>query len=87
MSLGALEHLEVLLLLGVTGLTAEFLPSVSHSRLEGTLATDWACFLHPWIPLIPVMPCGIGADVMSSTPLILDASHIRAPGIVPSSGC
>jgi hypothetical protein len=61
------------LLLGVVGLTAEFAPKVCSGhwlRLEGTCATGPVEFLRAWVSLVPVT-FGVGADVVSSSPLIL----------------
>ena len=73
MDLVRLEHLGVELPLGVLGLAAEFTPKVClghQHRLEGTHATDQVESLVAWIPLVPVTS-SVGADVVSSSPLIL----------------
>jgi hypothetical protein len=44
-------------------------------------------FLHPWILLVLVTPCGVGTDIVSYSPLILSPGHARAPGSGSSSGC
>ena len=68
-----LESLGMELPLGVVGLAAELVPRVCSRhwpRLEETCATGWAEFLGAWVLLVPVTP-GVGADVVSSSPLIL----------------
>ena len=68
-----LEWLGVELPLSVVGLASELVPNVcSGHRLsvEGTCATGWAEFLGARVQLVPVTS-GVGADVMSSSPLIL----------------
>jgi hypothetical protein len=68
-----LECLGVELPLGVVRLAAEFIPKVSSGHQlgsEGTHTTGWAEFLGAWVLLVPVNP-GVGADVVSSSPLIL----------------
>ena len=68
-----LEHLGVELLLDVVGLAAELAHKVCSGhrlRPEGTYVTGWAEFLCAYVPLVPVTP-SVGADVMSSSPLIL----------------
>ena len=58
---------------GVVGLAAEFVPKVCsghYPRRAGSCATDQAEFLAAWVPLVPVTS-GVGADVVSSSPLIL----------------
>ena len=68
-----LEHLGVELPLGVVGLAVEFAPKVCSGhwpRPEGTCATGQVEFLGAWVLLVPVTP-GVGADVVSSSPLIL----------------
>jgi hypothetical protein len=59
--------------LGVVGLAAEFLSNVCSGhqlRQEGTCCTGQVEFLGACVPLVPVTP-GVGADVVSSSPLIL----------------
>jgi hypothetical protein len=71
--LGVLECLGLELLLGVVGLAVEFEPKdcIGHKlRLEGTCATGRVEFLVAWVLLVPVTS-RIGADVVSSSPLIL----------------
>jgi hypothetical protein len=71
--LGVLEYVEVELPLGVVGLAAEFLPEVCSGhqfRPEGTCATAPAESLGAWVLLVPVTS-GVGADVVSSSSLIL----------------
>jgi hypothetical protein len=73
MILGMSERLGVDLPLGVVGLAEEFAPkvcSVHQPRPEGTCATDWMEFLGAQILLVPVTS-SVGADVVSSSPLIL----------------
>lgn len=71
MILGILKHLGEEHPLGVVGLVVKFVSKVNRHRLEGTRATGRAGFLCPWIPLVPVIPCDIGTDVVSSSPLTL----------------
>ena len=69
-----LENLGVELLLGVVGLAVEFVPKVCLGhwpRQGGTHATGQLGFLHPWIPLVPVTPGGVGTDGVSSSHLVL----------------
>jgi hypothetical protein len=57
----------------VVGLDSEFIPKVCsghQSRPEITLATGQADFLGSWVLLAPVTS-DVGADVVSSLPLIL----------------
>ena len=71
--LDMLECLGVELRLNVVGLAAELASKVCSGhrpRLEGTFATDLAEFPGAWFPLVPVTS-GVGADVVSSSPLIL----------------
>ena len=73
MVLGVLERLGLELPLGVTRLAAEFVPKVCSGhqlRLEGSRATGQAVFLGTRVLLGPVTS-GVGADVVSSSPLIL----------------
>ena len=73
MVLGMLEHLQLELLLGFVGLAVELAPKVylgHQPRLKGSCATSRAEFLGAWVPLVPVTS-GVGADVVSSSPLIL----------------
>ena len=73
LSLGVLEHLGVEFPLGVVGLAAEFGPQVCSGyqlRLEGTCVIGRAEFLDSWAPLV-LVTSGVGADVVSSSPLIL----------------
>ena len=73
MVLGMLELLGVEFPLGVVGLAAEFTPKVCSGhqpRPEGTCATGQSEFLHVWVLLVAVTPT-VGADVVSSSPLIL----------------
>ena len=68
-----LERLGVELILGVVGLGAEFAPKVcsgNQTRPEGACAIGWVKFLGTWVSLVPVTS-GDGADVVSSSPLIL----------------
>lgn len=61
------------LLLGVVGLDVELAPKVCLShwlRQEGILATGQAHFLGAQV-LLPPVTSGVGADVVSSLPLIL----------------
>jgi hypothetical protein len=63
--------------LGVVGLVAEFESKVCSEhwpRPEGTCATGRAEFLGAWVPLVP-LTSGVGADVVSSSPLILSPFH------------
>jgi hypothetical protein len=57
--------------LGAMGLGVEFTPKVNWSRLEGTQATGQVEFLCLWVLLVPVIPSGVGPDVVSYSPLIL----------------
>ena len=67
MILSMLEPLGVELPLGVLGLAVE----LEHQlRPEGTHATGRLEFLGAWVLLVPVTS-GVGADVVSSSPLIL----------------
>jgi hypothetical protein len=68
MILGLLEHLGVELPLRVVKLAVKFVPKGNRHRPEGTQATGQAGFLHPWSPLVPVTPSGVGANVVSSSP-------------------
>jgi hypothetical protein len=71
--LGMLERLGVELPLGVVGLAVEFEPKVCSGhwlRSEGTRATGWVGILGAWVLLVPVIS-SVGADVVSSSPLIL----------------
>jgi hypothetical protein len=55
------------------GLAVEFVPKVCSGhqlRLEGTCATGQVEFLGAWVLLVPVTP-GVGANVVSSSPLII----------------
>jgi hypothetical protein len=73
MTLGVLERLEVDLPLGVVGLALELELNVCSGlqpRQEGHCATGRAEFLGDQVPLVPVTS-GIGADVVSSSPVIL----------------
>ena len=68
-----LEHLGVELPLGFVGLAEEFVPKICLGhwlRLGGTRATVQVELLGAWVPLPPVT-CGVGADDVSSSPLIL----------------
>ena len=71
--LGVLDHLRVKLPLGVVREGPKPAPEVCSGnsfRQEGTCATGWVGFLHPWIQLV-LIPSSVGADVVSSSPLIL----------------
>ena len=71
--LGVLELLGVELPLGVVLLAVEFalkICSGQRLRVDGTCAAGQVEFLGAWVPLLPVSP-GVGADVVSSSPLIL----------------
>ena len=73
MDLDVLDHLRVELFLGIVGLAVEFALKVlsGHGlRPEGTCATGWVDFPGAWVLLVPVTS-GFGADVVSSSPLIL----------------
>jgi hypothetical protein len=54
--------------LGVVVLAEEFVLKVNQCRPEGTQAMVQVGFLHPWIPLVPYTPSGVGTDVVSSSP-------------------
>ena len=69
--LGMLECLGVGPSLGAVGLATDFEPKVDLCRPEGTQATGWAGFLGSWILLVPVIPSGVGSDVVFYSPLIL----------------
>jgi hypothetical protein len=59
--------------LGIEGLAVEFVPKICSGhqpRLEGTRALGWVEFLAAWVPLVPITSSA-GADVVSSSPLIL----------------
>ena len=61
------------LLLGIVELAVEFMPNVCSGhwpRPEGSHVIDWAEFLGACVPLVPVTS-GVGADVVSSSSLIL----------------
>jgi hypothetical protein len=67
------ENLGVDLLLGIVELAAEFVPkfySGHWPRSEETYATGWVEFLGAWVLPVPVTS-SVGADVVSSSPLIL----------------
>jgi hypothetical protein len=68
---GMLDHLIFDLPLGTVGLAVESVPKVNWSRPEGTKATGCVGFLCPWILLVPVIPGGVGTDVVSHSTLIL----------------
>ena len=57
--------------LGAVELATEFVPKVDWCRLEGTQATGQVEFLCLWVLLVPVIPSGVGPDVVSYSPLIL----------------
>ena len=71
MILGMLEHIEVLLPLGVMGLAAEFTPKVNQPRPECTCVTGQARCLCPWLLLVLVKPSGVGTGIMSGSLVIL----------------
>ena len=57
--------------LGVMGLSADITPKANQPRPECTQVTGLAGILCPWILLIAIIPGGVRADDMSSSPLIL----------------
>ena len=59
--------------LGVVGLAEEFALKVNWHTLEGIWATGQVGFLCPWILLVPVTPGGVGTDIVSFSPLILQS--------------
>ena len=72
------------LFLGVVGIFVELLPkfcSGHYLRLEGTSPTGRTEFLGAWVPLLPVT-AGVGEDVTSSSPLILDVLEHLGVGLV-----
>ena len=75
-----LEHLGVELLLGVVGLTAEFVPKVYSGhcpRLEGPHQAE---LLGAWVLLVPVTPWfgGRCCALLTSDPMILGVlEHLR----------
>ena len=69
MVLGMLEHLGLQLLLGIVRLAAESARSAQGTGSDQKETAPVEC-LDAWVPMIPVTP-GVGADVVSSLPLIL----------------
>ena len=66
-----LERLEVVSPLRSIGLSTEFESKVDQCRLEGTQATGWVGFLCPRNLLVPVIPGGVGADVVFHSLVLL----------------
>ena len=66
-----LERLKVVPPLGAMGFSAEFKTKVDQRRLEGTGATGWVGFLCPRNLLVPVIPGGVGADVVFHSLVLL----------------
>ena len=57
--------------LGAVGLSTEIPTKVDQQQLEGTRATGQEGSLCPWLLLVPVIPSGIGTNVVFYSLVIL----------------